>query len=106
MNAGFRVSQSATNPDSIKTDAPARVMWDIFREWIASKSVPKKCVDSNDKTRRSILDQKSQTQVDFNSGFKLLKAKRKREKSEVALYQMNPEKYWGPKSRATGFNRK
>ena len=105
-NAGYEVSQSATNPDSIKTDANASTMWDIFREWIEMNPRNEKHANDKNEVSNIILKKKPKLSVDFESGFKELKAKRKRERSETTRYQLNPEKYWGPKSRATGFARK
>lgn len=34
VHAGFTVSQSHTEPHSIKTNAPVSLLWDIFREWV------------------------------------------------------------------------
>ncbi|KAK7241852.1 tRNA (guanine-N2-)-methyltransferase [Aureococcus anophagefferens] len=33
-HAGYRVSQHHREPDAIKTDAPPRVLWDVFRCWV------------------------------------------------------------------------
>ena len=101
INAGYKVSQSATNPDSIKTDAPAEVMWDIFREWTILSPVKrsKKLVNF---PCAKILRMKTKTVVDFETGSSEVKANRKRERLGVTRYQMNPEKFWGPKSRAAG----
>lgn len=33
LNAGYNVSFSHTNKQSIKTDAPTTVIWDIVRAW-------------------------------------------------------------------------
>ena len=33
LNAGFQVSQSHTNPDSFKTNAPSALVWDIILAW-------------------------------------------------------------------------
>ena len=101
INAGYKVSQSATNPDSIKTDAPAEVMWDIFREWTILSPVNrrKKLVNF---PGAKILMKKTKIVVDFKTGSSEVKANRKRERLGVTRYQMNPEKFWGPKSRAAG----
>eukprot|EP00899_Mesostigma_viride_P004345 jgi/Mesvir1/13911/Mv16034-RA.2 len=34
-NAGYRVSQSHSNPLAVKTDAPMTVLWDIMRCWVS-----------------------------------------------------------------------
>lgn len=44
LNAGYKVSYSHANKNSIKTDAPNSVIWDIVRAWekvsITSQSTP------------------------------------------------------------------
>ena len=32
--AGYRVGQAHTEPLALKTDAPAKVVWDILRCWV------------------------------------------------------------------------
>jgi len=105
-NAGYSASQSATNPDSIKTDAPSYIIWDIFREWVKFNPINQKRVGDKNEVGNRILKMKSKIFVDFDTGFEKLKEERKRERAEATRYQLNPEKYWGPKSRATGFARK
>ena len=92
INAGYKVSQSATNPDSIKTDAPAEVMWDIFREWTILSPVNrrKKLVNF---PGAKILMKKTKIVVDFKTGSSEVKANRKRERLGVTRYQMNPENF-------------
>ena len=104
INAGYKVSQSATNPDSIKTNAPVEVIWDIFRKWTSLNPAnrSKKLVNG---PGAKILMMKTNIVVDFETGSSEVKANRKRERVGVTRYQMNPEKYWGPKSRAIGSTR-
>ncbi|KAH8068134.1 N(2),N(2)-dimethylguanosine tRNA methyltransferase [Aureococcus anophagefferens] len=41
-HAGYRVSQHHREPDAIKTDAPPRVLWDVFRCWVKKHPVSEK----------------------------------------------------------------
>ncbi len=105
-NAGFKFSQSATNPDSIKTDAPANVIWDIFRQWVKLHPVASKRANDTESIGYKILQKAPTLTPDFETGLTEAKAARKAFQQEYVRYQLNPEKFWGPKSRATGSKKK
>lgn len=98
VNAGYRVSQQHKEPQAVKTDAPDQVVWDIMRCWVKKHPV-------NDKRKtptspgQIILARESKLEADFSVPSGLL------QKKAATRYQMNPEPYWGPKSRATGIKR-
>ena len=105
-NAGYNFSQSATNPDSIKTDAPVSFLWDIFRQWaLLNPRDPtkklKRPIDENSPAFK-ILSKAPDATVDFDTGIEKIKNARRASREEFVRYQDNPEKYWGPKSRAKG----
>lgn len=38
LNAGYKVSTSHCGPQTVKTDAPSHIVWDVMRAWVqASK---------------------------------------------------------------------
>ena len=39
LNAGYRVSQSHTDPLAIKTDAPQEFVWDVLKAWMETHPV-------------------------------------------------------------------
>lgn len=160
LNAGYQVSQSHTNADSFKTDAPAELIWDIILTWVradddkgengdqveeekAEKEEKAKkeekseegsgepqdpddeeAMESNDqgnnqseknghdqgsnqinnhqgkKDRRPpsnpmILNRKVQTAISFEYNPKEMPQSKR---MNLLRFQMNPTKFWGPKS--------
>ena len=98
LNAGYRVSLSHTNSRSLKTDAPSDVVWDIMRCHVArggprpeDKPLPK------DSAAYKILSK----QPSIKACFDIRDDANPPSRSEGLLrFQINPEKYWGPGSRA------
>lgn len=45
LHAGYKVSNSHTNPNAVKTDAPNSVVWDLMRSW--HKLHPSKNIQPN-----------------------------------------------------------
>ncbi|KAJ3207021.1 tRNA methyltransferase 1 [Dinochytrium kinnereticum] len=100
LNAGFRVSLSHCLTNSIKTDAPTTLIWDILRAWVATTPVSEK-VRNEPSPSRSILMQTSTHTVDFTIHPEV-EAYSKKER--LVRYQENPHKNWGPKARASAKN--
>ena len=108
-STGYNVSSAASNPDSIKTNAPASVVWDVMRAWAKENPPSKKRDDGQDTAGKRILSKASKTAVDFKTHQFMIKGLRKTATSmskTICRHQMNPTKNWGPKSRATGKKRK
>jgi tRNA (guanine26-N2/guanine27-N2)-dimethyltransferase len=38
LNAGYKFSSTHCQPEGIKTDAPASVLWDIMKGWVRAPS--------------------------------------------------------------------
>ncbi|KAF5290522.1 hypothetical protein FQA39_LY03626 [Lamprigera yunnana] len=97
LNAGYEVSYAHANQNSIKTDAPAQVIWDILRCWELKHPLTER--------RRS----------EKNAGNMILSVKPKKDYSFAlhplanppsrregcVRFQENPSSYWGPGTRAT-----
>lgn len=98
MNAGFRVSQQHKEPQAIKTDAPDNVVWDVMRCWVKKHPVSDKRKGGS-APGQEILTREPKLEADFTVPSTLLR------KKSATRYQQNPERYWGPKSRATGNKR-
>ncbi|KAJ1662805.1 RNA methyltransferase tRNA(m5U54)methyltransferase [Coemansia sp. RSA 1813] len=96
LNAGYRVSGSHTRQGSIKTDAPSQVIWDIMRTIV--KETGRSTKITKDSPADIILSKDVQTDVSFA----LHKdANPESRRIKLVRYQINPEKFWGPKARHT-----
>ncbi|KAJ3411518.1 tRNA methyltransferase 1 [Chytridiales sp. JEL 0842] len=108
MNAGYRVSLSHCTASSIKTDAPIDVLFDILRTWVKDHPVdPKKLKEGS--LAAKILGKEPSIEVSFEKNEKEMNKGENREKGEkvkLVRYQVNPEKFWGPKARPKGGKRK
>nr|AAL79341.1 Putative tRNA (Guanine-N2-)-Methyltransferase [Oryza sativa] len=90
-NAGYQISGSHVDPLALKTDAPMSVIWDIMRCWVKIHAV--KYRPGNHPGTR-ILSQEPKLQAKFShvpGGLAVQKSPR---------FVPNPEKYWGPKTKA------
>ena len=88
INAGYRVSQSHTNPLALKTDAPSEVVWDIMRCWVQKHPV-KSSGKANSGSR--ILARAPTLQADFRYA-------KGSDTPSVPRFLPNPEDNWGPKA--------
>lgn len=64
LNAGYKVSYSHANQNSIKTDAPNEVVWDILKEWVKEKPINKKWMTQDFKVVE-ILKKEVKNKIDF-----------------------------------------
>ncbi|XP_076309693.1 tRNA methyltransferase 1 isoform X2 [Tachypleus tridentatus] len=87
LNAGYQVSLSHTNRTSIKTNAPASILWDIIRTWTMQNSVKRKLEEGS--PAKIILDKKPRQDANPSS-----------RQQNLLRFQINPEPHWGPKARA------
>ncbi|CAO3595152.1 unnamed protein product [Absidia cylindrospora] len=94
LNAGYRVSSSHCGPQTIKTNAPPIVVWDILREFVKKHPVVMANIDEDSPARR-ILAKEPTTAVDFTRH-----PNAKPESRNSVRYQQNPAPNWGPKARA------
>jgi tRNA (guanine26-N2/guanine27-N2)-dimethyltransferase len=103
LNAGYRVSNTHCKSNSIKTDAPNEVIWDIMRAWVLEKgnSVSKKRMTESAPVS-AILAKKSTTKINFtlHSRFMTASGNKVKNCTTATRFLPNPEKFWGPKSRA------
>ncbi|XP_069138740.1 tRNA (guanine(26)-N(2))-dimethyltransferase-like isoform X2 [Argopecten irradians] len=96
LNAGFEVSMSHAEQNSIKTNASNRDIWDIVRSWEKSHPVTQKRRVPGSITD-TILSKEPTLKVSFDLH---PEAKQESKKRGLSRYPQNPEKYWGPKPRA------
>lgn len=100
LYAGYRVSLSHACRNSIKTDAPISVIFDIFRNWNKIHPVKEsRLVEGT--AMHAILS--APCQKEYNLEMKCYHPEANPESRSKALtrYQMNPTPHWGPGTRAT-----
>nr|CAD1837974.1 unnamed protein product [Ananas comosus var. bracteatus] len=94
IHAGYRVSGSHVDPLALKTDAPMNIIWDIMRCWIKIHPVKAHAASQPGTiilSREPILEANFAQPVDHLSKSRVKKLPR---------FLPNPERYWGPKSKA------
>lgn len=94
LNAGYRVSLSHAHKNSVKTDAPVSFLWDVMRTWEQSHPVRRDRLPSH---AAAILSRTPAATVSFD-----LHEKANPESRQMGLvrFQENPQRYWGPGTRA------
>ncbi|EDV32129.1 uncharacterized protein Dana_GF14196 [Drosophila ananassae] len=98
LHAGYRVSYSHASKNSLKTDAPASVLWDILRSWSKRHPVnPDRMIPGT--PLQVILSKPHTTDYDFDNLHPA--ANPKSRKSALSRFQENPTPHWGPGTRAT-----
>lgn len=107
---GYQVSQSHTDPQAIKTDAPPELVWDLLRLWVEKVGSPLQKGEAREVGKDGrppagvrILQKKAELvkmeEVDFSIKKDRFVRRGNVEKPGVRFPQ-NPEPYWGPKARA------
>lgn len=98
LNEGYRVSLSHACKNSLKTDAPMSVIWDILRSW--SKSHPVKGERFHDGMPLQVILSKEPTkEYDFDKYNP--NANPQSRKESLSRFPLNPAAMWGPGTRAT-----
>lgn len=98
---GYRVSQSHTDPQAIKTDAPVELIWDILRQWVkkSGNSFPERKEGTMTAGER-ILQKESGITEEIDFTVKKDRFVRHGLVKTAARFPHNPEPNWGPKARA------
>ncbi|XP_013173753.1 PREDICTED: probable tRNA (guanine(26)-N(2))-dimethyltransferase [Papilio xuthus] len=96
LNAGYKVSYSHAAKLSVKTAAPAHVIWDIVRTWEKTHPVKPAKLEA-DPVARSILSRETETAIDLSERADANPISRR---DGRLRFQFNPTPYWGPGSRA------
>ena len=97
INAGYEVSGYHKEPEAIKTTAPSDVLWDILRAWIKEHPLQKPPPENSAVAK--ILAKEPSITVDFTIPTSMKKAE---SREKVTRFPLNPDKYWGPKRKASG----
>ncbi|XP_065355477.1 tRNA (guanine(26)-N(2))-dimethyltransferase [Calliphora vicina] len=98
LNAGYKVSFSHAYKNSIKTNAPASVLWDILRSWNKRHPVKEERMIEGTPIK-AILSKECSQEYDFDSIHP--EANPKSRKQALTRFQENPTAHWGPGTRAT-----
>ncbi|XP_061472676.1 tRNA (guanine(26)-N(2))-dimethyltransferase [Rhineura floridana] len=96
LQAGYRVSLSHACKNTIKTDAPPSVLWDIMRCWEKLNPVKRERLSESSPAAR-ILSVEPKLQASFTVR---ADANPRSRKQGLKRFQLNPEPFWGPKARA------
>ena len=98
LNEGYRVSLSHACRNSLKTDAPMKVIWDILRSWV--KKHPVKDSRFHDgMPLQVILSKEAEKDYDFDKMHP--KANPPSRQEALQRFPLNPAAMWGPGTRAT-----
>lgn len=98
LHAGYRVSFSHASKNSIKTNAPATVLWDILRCW--AKCHPVKAERMLEGTAlKAILERPTEKDYIFDDLHP--EANPYSRRNALTRFQANPTAHWGPGTRAT-----
>lgn len=97
LNAGYQVSYTHMHKNSIKTNAPAKVIWDIMRCWIKNHPINKKRSIENTPAY-NIAKIEPEKDYSFNMHPDANPMSRK---LGFVRFQANPLPHWGPGTRAT-----
>ncbi|KAL7741492.1 hypothetical protein ACLKA6_000811 [Drosophila palustris] len=98
LHAGYRVSYSHASKNSLKTDAPPAVLWDILRCW--SKRHPVREDRKIPGTPLQAILAKTCSQ-DYEFDQLHVDANPSSRKKALSRFQENPTPHWGPGTRAT-----
>ncbi|XP_053145029.1 tRNA (guanine(26)-N(2))-dimethyltransferase isoform X2 [Hemicordylus capensis] len=96
LHAGYRVSLSHACKNTIKTDAPPSVLWDIMRCWEKLNPVKRERLSESSPAAR-ILSVEPKLQASFTVRADANPSSRKQ---GLRRFQLNPEPNWGPRARA------
>ena len=91
MNLGYKVSLSHCGPNTLKTDIPNNLLWDILRAWRLETNP--KPIQENTIGERIMQKESTMKIIDFTE---LAEAKPLSQQFKLVRYQNNPERFWGP----------
>ncbi len=100
LNAGYEVSLSHANKLALKTNAPNEFIWDMMRAWEKLHPTNREKL-SPDSVAYKILSAESKVPVSFNVHPEANPASRV---MQLKRFQVNPERNWGPKTKAAAGN--
>lgn len=97
VGLGYKVARSHCKPNSIKTNAPHHVVWEVMKRWIEQK--PRKDDALKFSTPGFKILQKPKDE-NLTIAFDKELGKEEDKAAGVVRYQVNPTANWGPMARA------
>jgi len=98
LHEGFRVSLSHASKNSLKTDAPISLLWDILRCWAKKHPVnPARITEGS--ALKAILSKEPAKEYNFDEIHP--NANPPSRKDALARFPENPAAHWGPGTRST-----
>ncbi|OMJ16122.1 tRNA (guanine(26)-N(2))-dimethyltransferase [Smittium culicis] len=94
LHLGFKVSIAHSCQCSIKTNAPNEIIWDIIRAYVATVGRSKKIEDNSVAFNILKVSPRDDIKFDIHPD-----ANPDSRKIKLVRFQINPEKFWGPKAR-------
>ncbi len=98
-NAGYEASMTHAKASAIKTNAPTGVIWDILKTWIKDHPINENNKNDNSPGAKILLSELKEkysfTPTERTKEIEDLK------NSKIVRFQVNPTKFWGPKSKAS-----
>ena len=98
LHEGYRVSLSHACKNSLKTDAPIELLWDILRYW--AKSHPVSSSRMHEGTALKVILSKEATK-EYNFDKIHPQANPPSRKDALSRFPENPAAHWGPGTRST-----
>lgn len=100
LHENYRVSLSHACRNSLKTDAPISLLWDILRFWEKSNPInPVRREEEGAVVLRAILSKEPEKDYEFD--FIHQDANPPSRRDALARFPQNPAPYWGPGNRNT-----
>ena len=102
LRQGYRVSGSHTERQALKTDAPARAVWDLMRCWVAQRAclTPQQLERGGERLAQR-LARTPEHPVDLSEEAPLHPDSEPASRAAGLIrFQPNPQPDWGPKARA------
>eukprot|EP00124_Ichthyophonus_hoferi_P004806 Ihof_evm1s583 gene=Ihof_evmTU1s583 len=96
IRAGYEMSESHTGPNTLKTNMPPSVVWDLMRSWIKSHPIVMKNIKPGSPAA-VLLAKESTIHFDFTELEGVQPLSRA---THLKRFPNNPEANWGPKARA------
>jgi len=96
---GYKVARSHCKPNSIKTNAPHSVVWQVMKRWVEQQAGPRKENALKEGTAGFNIIQKPLDES-LNIVFDKELGKEEDKANGVVRYQVNPTANWGPMARA------
>jgi tRNA (guanine26-N2/guanine27-N2)-dimethyltransferase len=97
IGLGYKVARSHCKPNSIKTNAPHDVVWEVMKRWIEQKPRKEDAIKSGTPGFKLLQKPKDEGKVVI---FDKELGKEEDKAAGVVRYQVNPTANWGPMARA------